>query len=150
VKTLVIGLGNPLLGDDSVGLEVARRVRERLAGRADVEVVEEEAGGLRLMEVMSGYDRAVLVDAAVTGGVPGTIRRLGPEEVPTQRTAVAHGIDLPRALEMGRALGMPMPDQVRVVAIEAERVLEFRLDRTPAVEAAIEPATDAVLDEIGA
>ena len=75
---------------------------------------------------------------------------MGPDEVPTQRTAVAHGIDLPRALAMGRALGMPMPAEVRVVAIEAERVLEFRLDRTPAVEAAIEPATLAVLDEIGA
>ena len=150
VKTLVLGLGNPLLGDDSVGLEVARRVRERLAGRIDVDVAEEEAGGLRLMELMSGYGRAVVVDAAVTGAVPGTIRRMGPDEVPTQRTAVAHGIDLPRALEMGRALGMPMPSEVRVVAIEAERVLEFRLDRTPAVEAAIEPATLAVLDEIGA
>jgi hydrogenase maturation protease len=149
VKTLVLGLGNPVLGDDSVGLEVARRVRARLAGRQDVEVAEEEAGGLRLMEVMSGYDRAIVVDAAVTGGVPGTVCRLGPDQVPTQRTAVAHGIDLPRALELGRALGLPMPERVRVVAIEAERVLEFRTDRTPAVEAAIEPATLAVLEEIG-
>ncbi len=46
------------------------------------------------MEAMSGYDRAVVVDAAVTGGVPGTVRCLGPEELPTQRTAIAHGIDL--------------------------------------------------------
>jgi hydrogenase maturation protease len=149
VKTLILGLGNPLLGDDAVGLRVAERLRERLSGRPDLDVLEEEAGGLRLMEVMTGYDRAVVVDAAVTGGTPGTVRRMGADEVPTQRTAIAHGIDLPRALELGRALGLPMPAQVRVVAIEAERVLEFTNDMTPAVAAAVEPAIEAVLEEIG-
>ncbi len=149
VKTLVLGLGNPLLGDDAIGLRVVARLRERLAGRLDVEVREEEAGGLRLMEAMTGYDRAVVVDAAVTGGAPGTIRCVGPEELPTQRTAIAHGIDLPRALELGRRLGLPMPASVRVVAVEAESVLEFRSDMTPAVAAALEPAVEAVLAEIG-
>ena len=74
MRTLVLGLGNPLLGDDAVGLKVAALVRERLDGAPGVDVLEEEAGGLRLMERMTGYDRAVLVDAAVTGGTPGTIR----------------------------------------------------------------------------
>lgn len=149
LKTLVLGLGNPLLGDDAIGLRVSAVVRERLAGRAGVEVREEEAGGLRLMEALTGYDRAVVVDAAVTGGTPGTIRRVGPEELPTQRTAIAHGIDLPRALELGRALGLPMPAEVRIVAIEAQRVLEFTTEMTPAVAAALEPAVQAVLDEVG-
>ncbi len=148
VKMLVLGLGNPLLGDDAIGLRVAARVRERLAGREAVDVREEEAGGLRLMEVMTGYDRVVVVDAAVTGGAPGTIRRMGPGEIPTQRTAIAHGIDLPRALELGRALGLPMPSDVLVVAIEAERVLEFSSEMTPAVAAALEPAVDAVVEEL--
>jgi hydrogenase maturation protease len=149
VKTLVLGLGNPLLGDDAIGLRVADLLRERLAGRDDVEVRQEESGGLRLMEAMTGYDRAVVVDAAVTGGTPGSVRCVGPEELPTQRTAIAHGIDLPRALELGRQLGLPMPSSVRVVAIEAESVLEFRSDMTPAVAAALEPAVEAVLTEIG-
>jgi len=46
-RTLIIGLGNPLLRDDAVGLQVARRVRAALAGRDDAEVVEESCGGLR-------------------------------------------------------------------------------------------------------
>jgi hydrogenase maturation protease len=148
VKMLVLGLGNPLLGDDAIGLKVAGRLRQRLAAIEDVDVLEEEAGGLRLMEAMTGYDRVVVVDAAVTGGAPGTIRRMGPGEIPTQRTAIAHGIDLPRALELGRALGLPMPSVVRVVAIEAERVLEFSSEMTPAVAAALEPAVEAVLAEL--
>ena len=149
VKTLVLGLGNPLLGDDSVGLKVVALVRERLAGRPDVEVADEEAGGLRLMERLTGFDRAVLVDACVSGAAPGTVRRIGPDDLPTQRTAIAHGIDLPRALALGLSLGLPMPASVRVVAIEAESVLEFRDFMTPAVAAAVEPAVAAVIDEVG-
>jgi hydrogenase maturation protease len=150
MKTLVLGLGNPLLGDDAIGLRVVEAVRERLSARNDVDVLEEEAGGIRLMERLSGYDRAILVDAIVGDGVPGAIRLLGPDEVPTQRTAIAHGIDLPSALALGRSLGLPMPAAVRVVAIEAVSVLEFRHDMTPAVAAAVEPAVAAVLAEIGA
>lgn len=149
LRTLVLGLGNPLLGDDAVGLKVAALVRERLSGTPGVDVEEEEAGGLRLMERMTGYDRCVLVDAAVTGATPGTIRRLSPEDLPTQRTAAAHGIDLPGALALGRQLGYPMPSEVRIVAIEAESVLEFRHEMTPAVTAAVEPAVAAVLEELG-
>lgn len=148
MRRLVLGLGSPLLGDDAVGLRVASLLRERLAGRAGVDVLEEEAGGLRLMERLTGYDRAVIVDACVTGGSPGTIRRLDAGPDLTQRTAVAHGIDLPGALALGRSLGLPMPRVVRVVAIEAESVLEFRETLTPAVEAAIEPAAAAVLEEL--
>ena len=86
-------------------------MRERLDGATGVDVEEEEAGGLRLMERMTGYDRAVLVDAAVTGGAPGTIRRLGPEDLPTQRTAAAHGIDLPA--RAGPRPAARLPDAVR-------------------------------------
>ncbi len=147
-RTLVLGLGNPLLGDDAVGLKVAALVRERLGKDSGVDVEEEASGGLRLMERMNGYDRAVLVDAAVTGRAPGTIRRLTPDDLPTQRTAAAHGIDLTRALMLGRQLGYPMPSEVRIVAIEAESVLEFRDGMTPAVAAAVEPAVAAVLEEL--
>ena len=148
MRILVLGLGNPLLGDDAVGLKVAALVRDRLNGATGVDVEEEEAGGLRLMERMTGYDRAVLVDAAVTGGTPGEVRRLAPDDLPTQRTATAHRIDLPSALLLGRQLGYPMPSEVTIVAIEAESVLEFRHDMTPAVAAAVEPAVAAVLEEL--
>jgi hydrogenase maturation protease len=150
MRILVLGLGNPLLGDDAVGLKVAALVRQRLAGAPGVEVEEGEAGGLRLMEQMRGFDRAIVVDAAVTGGPPGEIRFSAPGGPPTQRTAAAHGIDLPRALALGRQLGYVMPSVVRVVAIEAESVLEFRREMTPRVAAAVEPAVAAVLGEIAA
>ena len=57
MKTLVIGLGNPLLSDDSVGLHVIRQLRPLVADRPDVEVDEDYRGGLQLMERLVGYDR---------------------------------------------------------------------------------------------
>ncbi len=83
MKTLILGLGNPLVSDDSVGLRVADELKMRLAGRADVEVSEDYWGGLRLMERMIGFDRAVVVDAIQTGAPPGTIHLLAADGMPT-------------------------------------------------------------------
>lgn len=78
MASLVVGLGNPMLTDDGVGVLVARAVEQALATRvhSQVEVVEASVGGLRLMEMMVGYDRVILVDALLGGGeVPGTVLR---------------------------------------------------------------------------
>ena len=71
MKTLVIGLGNPLVTDDSVGLRVVERLKPLLADRSDVEVSEDYWGGLRLMERMIGFDRAIVIDAIQTGALAG-------------------------------------------------------------------------------
>ena len=62
-KTLVIGLGNPIVSDDGVGLRVVQRLKTILADRDDVDVREDYRGGLQLMERMIGYERAIVVDA---------------------------------------------------------------------------------------
>ncbi len=67
MKTLILGLGNPLITDDSIGLRVIEVLQTRLADRPDVEVSEDYWGGLRLMERMIGFDRAIVVDAIQTG-----------------------------------------------------------------------------------
>ena len=67
-KILVLGLGNPLLGDDSVGLRVAQQVQAQLADRPEVEVAEDYWGGLRLMERLAGFERVIIVDAICSGG----------------------------------------------------------------------------------
>ena len=67
MKTLILGLGNPLVTDDSVGLRVAEQLKPLLADRPEVEVAEDYWGGLRLMERMIGFDRAIVIDAICTG-----------------------------------------------------------------------------------
>jgi len=155
MKTLIIGLGNPILTDDGVGVKVARAVREALAseGQDEVTVTEASVGGLYLMELMTGYDRVILIDAIQTpGGQPGTIRRLTLSDlasaVPTQHSASAHDVNLPTALEVGRRLGLALPEEIEILAVEAEDVITFGETCTPAVNAAIAVATQMVLHEL--
>ena len=147
MKTLVLGLGNPIISDDSIGLRVAQRLAERLAGRADVEVAEDHWGGLQLMEQLVGFDRAVIVDAIITGAPPGTIHELTPGDIPTQRSASAHDVNLPTALAFGRQAGLKLPEDhsIRLVGIEVVDILNFSETCTPAVAAAIPAAVDTVL-----
>ena len=141
-KILVIGLGNPLISDDSVGLRVVDRLRSLLAGRHNVDVVEDYWGGLRLMERMIGYDSAIVIDAICTGATPGTIHHLTVDMVATQKSASAHDVNLPTALEFGRQAGASLPsdDNIRLLGVEAEDVTNFNDRCTPSVAAAIDPA----------
>jgi hydrogenase maturation protease len=150
MTTLILGLGNPLVTDDSVGLRVAAELRKRLAGCPDVEVDEDYWGGLRLMERMVGYDRAIVIDAIQTGARPGTIHRLSPGSVPTQRSASVHDVNLSTALALGRQAGLRLPsdEAILLVAVEAEDILTFGDQCTPAVQAAIAPAVQVVLEAL--
>lgn len=146
-RTLVLGLGNALLGDDSVGLRVVQHVQSHLEFHPDIDVDEDTGGGLRLMERLIGYDRAVLVDAQCSGGEPGTVDVLPVDVIPTQHSHSAHDVNLRMALELGRRAGarLPATDAIRLVTIEILPAWTFSEECTPAVEASIGHATQTVL-----
>jgi hypothetical protein len=73
--TIIIGLGNPIVSDDSVGVCAARRLDKVKEVREVADVHEVYAGGLRLLDVLVGYKRAIIIDAMQTGIQPGTVRR---------------------------------------------------------------------------
>jgi hydrogenase maturation protease len=150
MKTLIIGLGNPLVGDDSVGLRVAAELAHRLAERPDIVVEQEYCGGLRLMERMIGYDRVIVIDAMVTGLAPGSLQWLTVEALPTQHTASAHDVNLATALAIGRHAGAKLPpnEAIWILGIEAQQVVTFSEECTPAVAQAIPKAVAAVLEKL--
>jgi hydrogenase maturation protease len=148
MRTLVVGLGNPILSDDGIGIRVAQAVRERL-GETEVEFLEASLGGLRLAEQLEGYDRAILIDAIQTrGGTPGAIYRLTLDDIPSYNADGAHDASLKTALRLVRQQGGHVPGEMAVIAIEAVNMLDFGETLTPAVEAAIPAAVLAVLDEL--
>lgn len=153
MKTLVIGLGNPILSDDGVGVRVAEEVQSRLPSASQTEVMEVSVGGLTLMEFMIGYDRAIIIDAIqLENTQPGRIHRMSIDDLrdisPTQHSASPHDTTLITALQMGHEIGLKLPKEIIIFAIEAERVLDFGEELTPAVAAAIPTATTAVLNEL--
>ncbi len=144
--TLVIGLGNPILGDDGVGWRVAHEVQTRLTD-PDVEITCLALGGVALMERMAGYQRAIIIDAVATGAPLGSVLCAPLEEFPrpaSGHTASSHDTSLATALHLGRELGVPVPAEVLVVAVEAQRLYEFGVGLSPAVAAAVPIAASRV------
>jgi hydrogenase maturation protease len=137
-RAVVIGLGNPLLTDDAVGVRAAEILTKRLAGTA-VDVVQSAWGGMRFVDLLAGYDRAVIVDAIEWRHGPiGTIYRLTTDQaIPTLRAVSYHDVSLGTALALGRTLDVPLPSEVVFFAVEALETRTFGENLTPAVQAAL-------------
>jgi len=152
----VIGLGNPILTDDGVGVKVAYEVEKALGSRIpeNLTITEASVGGLRLMELLVGYDRVILIDALLidNGHIPGTIHHMTLEDLqeisPTQHSASAHDTSLVTALDAGREIGLQLPTEFSIYAVDVVNIMDFSDEPTPAVAAAIPKVTAAVLAEL--
>lgn len=153
---VVVGLGNPILGDDGIGWRVAEAVEQTLfiesGAQCDVEILCYSLGGLSLMERLIGFDQAIIIDAVQTrGGSPGRVYDLRLDDLPdlsTGHMTAAHDTSLQTALKLGREMGAELPSEIRIVGVEAEKVFDFSETLSPAVEAAIPEAARLVLDWI--
>jgi hydrogenase maturation protease len=147
VRTLVLGLGNDLAGDDAVGPLVARAVRDELDGTADV--VESAASGLALIEILAGYERAVVIDAIVTGRRPaGSIIRMGMDEVGRVVAPSTHQAGLPELAAVAARLGLGFPSQTVVFAVEVEDPYTFGAGLSPPVEGAVDELVQRVRAQV--
>jgi hydrogenase maturation protease len=153
MKTLIVGLGNPILTDDGAGIYTARMVERVLPPHPDVDIVELAVGGLELMETMIGYERAIIIDALwAPNGESGQVVRFDAGDLPdTMNSASAHDADLPLALRIGREIGAELPadENIQIVGIRARKVLDFGKEPTPPVTAALPEAVSIVLDLLG-
>jgi hydrogenase maturation protease len=156
MKTLIVGLGNPILTDDGVGVKVAYQLDKIIdrSAHPDVTVTEASVGGLRLMETLIGYERVIIVDAFYLGSksdTPGAIHRMTLEDLrktsPTQHSTSAHDTSLVTALDTAEKLGYETPAEIIIYAVEVENILEFSEEPTPAVAKAIPEVVQRILDE---
>ena len=138
VKVLVLGVGNPILSDDGVGIHVARELKKKNIPGVDVE--ELAASGLELLDVVRGYDKVVIIDAIqTTRGKPGELHIL--EEKDFEKSihgSSPHGINIATALALGRKLvPKEMPKDVVFFAVEAEDLVNVSEKLTPKVAKAL-------------
>lgn len=146
---LILGLGNPLCGDDGVGCEIV----QALAGRAlppDVEVMDGGTPGIGLLNLLEGRRRVILVDAAEMGRAPGSVARFRPDEA--RLGGSAGGSSLHRsgagaALALARALDLTLPELV-VFGVQPARV-GWGLGLSPEVQAVVAHVVEAVSQEAG-
>ena len=150
MRTVVIGIGNSVLTDDSVGQHVVRCLAPHLEGRTDVRTHEMCTGGLDLMEAMAGFDRAILIDAMVSPeGRPGAIHRLEEADWPrTRNSGSTHDASLAVALDLGRMAGLHLPEKITTWAVEAGDVETVGEELTEAVGRAVPAVVRMVLQQL--
>lgn len=149
MKVTVIGIGNTLATDDGVGI----RAVEQLQGVVSDERVcfaQSERGGLDLLDLLEGYSRAFVIDAALTGTkLPGTISSFKirmpfvAEPLPS-----LHTIGLRTVLAFGTAIGINLPEEVTVYTVEARDIETLHEGCTREVEAAIQDLADMLAGEL--
>lgn len=147
-RCLILGLGNPLRGDDGVGPRVVAELRRR--GLPDgVEAVDGGTGGLDLLHLLEGWERAIIVDAALLGREPGEYVRFAPEEAHLVEGLVSlsgHSAGLADTLALARALGRRLPDIV-IYGVQPER-MDWEEGLSPAVEAALPRLVEEILGQL--
>jgi hydrogenase maturation protease len=151
MKTLVLGLGNPILSDDGVGIRVAQEVGKELED-PQITIAETSEAGLSLLDSIVGYDKVIIIDAIQTReGNAGQVYRMGIEDFSfSKRFSSPHQINLVTALELGKMLDLTMPQKITIFAVEAKDITNFSEKCTPDVDRAIPVVVKMVLEELNA
>jgi hydrogenase maturation protease len=132
-----------------VGWHVSALLKEKLQD-PDITVTETALGGLSLIDLLTGYGRAVIIDAIKTGkGRPGQIYQLDPQALGGSRhTNSTHGIDFPGIIKLGQTAGLPLPQEIIIFAVEVEDVETFGETCSPAVEVAIPKCAEQIIAKL--
>ena len=142
-KTLVLGLGNLLLGDEGVGVHAAQALLEE--GFEGVEIQDTGTAILDALPALERADRVIALDAMKGHGNPGTIYRV-PMDQCTGNSCIGslHGFDLRSVLALA---GCQAPPQVLVLGVEPA-VIEWSMELSPQVKNALPRLLEAVREEL--
>ena len=149
MRTLVLGIGNPILRDDGIGYHAAKAIE-----RMDIEGVDANAvstSGLDIINFISGYDKVVVIDAIQTkNGKVGRIYRLKEEDISsTVNDTSPHAVNIAAALSTARRLEYDkMPKEIIFFAVEVQEINTFGEEMTPEVKKALPKIVKLVLSEI--
>ncbi len=145
--TLILGIGNEILKDDGIGPKIV----SRLAGEfpaSDFDYQSASLGGLELVELIRGYQRVILIDAINTGqGQVGDVYFFTPQDFKeTLHLSNLHDISFLQALELGRHINIPIPEEIQIIAIEIREDKVFGEDFSPELQNRYEQIYKSIKD----
>jgi hydrogenase maturation protease len=146
-KTVILGVGNLLLSDEGVGVHVINEMMD-MHFPPDIELIEGGVDGLRLMNLVVGIDRLIVVDAVKGGGSPGSIYRFSPEEFATHADTSKMSVHQVGILEVIRLSGLvgKLPETT-IIGVEPKSV-EMGMELTPEIQSKVPRIIELVLDEL--
>ena len=120
-RTAIIGVGNPMMGDDGIGPRLIAELEGSVPG---IDLIDLGTGGMQLVHVLARYDSVILIDAADMGLMPGECRFFSPDEVVSLKETRAYSLhdwDLMRSIEISRQLG-ECPKSILILAVQPASV----------------------------
>jgi hydrogenase maturation protease len=146
-ESLVVCIGNDLVGDDGAGAAVYERL-QKMELPASVRVEYLGLGGMDLLEQLEGEQLLVVVDGVQLGSVPGTVHQLSWAEIPSlgSRPVSGHGIGIREAVEVAERLyPEKVPTDIYLVGIEGRCFDQLGMEMSDEVGRAVGPAAEQVI-----
>jgi hydrogenase maturation protease len=150
-KVIILGIGNPILGDDGIGIHVVRKLKERLNELSDIVIDEAMTGGMNLLDAIIGFEKAILIDAVhLTDENIGEVKRFQLQDLGTVHSCNPHDVTLFESIKLAETLGEEeVPKDIVIIGIVLHELpIEFSEELSPQVASAIPKAIQIVLDEI--
>jgi hydrogenase maturation protease len=146
MRTLILGLGNPILSDDSIGIRIANLLKERCK---DLDAIEASAAGFRIIDEIVGYDKLIIIDSIKTGSAPvGTLFKFSEQDFnKTLHFTAPHDLSFFEAFEIMQQYYSDLPKEIVIYAIEVADTSTFSEYCTPQVESAIPVITERIITE---
>lgn len=151
MKGLILGIGNPILGDDAIGLVIAREVKRRLRGRKDLTVIESCCGGLDLLDYLDGYDCAWIIDAVNESiGEKGDLVHLGMDDFGRIEGTIpfSHTVNLRTAIAVGERFGYRIPRRIDIFGIVIQDGGSFREGLSPGLKKRVGALTEQIIHSV--
>jgi hydrogenase maturation protease len=144
-RILILGLGNPILSDDGIGLLLTKNLEGKIPG---VDIASITLAGMELLDILVGYDHVFLIDAATgTGGEPGEVREIS-DGTGALHLFTSHGVNFFEILKLGRDSGLKMPEPAVVFGIEIGNATDFGATLTPTLLSALPALEKAITARI--
>jgi hydrogenase maturation protease len=149
MKTIVLGVGNPILQDDGVGLHVIEALRQRLTNPL-VTVETASTGGMNLLDMIRGYEKVILIDAVKQNdSEPGEVKRFLLSDFHSVHSCNPHDVSLSEALHLAEQLGEKhLPLKIILIGITVKNTYEFGEQLSSEVSSAIPTAVNLILEEL--
>jgi hydrogenase maturation protease len=150
MKTLILGMGNTLLSDDGIGIITKRFLEKQLAYSHNIDFCETSWGGFRIIDLLKGYDYAIIVDSIKTNSNPvGYIHHLQPTDLlPSLRLTSYHDINFITALKLAEVLNEKVPASIDIFAIEIDDNITICENISPSLWSSIIKCSEDVLDSL--
>jgi hydrogenase maturation protease len=149
-EIIVLGMGNKFFGDDGVGIVIAEKLKELFADVPQITIEETNWGGFRIIDLLSGYKSAIIIDALRTGTQPaGFIHKLNYKDlIHSVRMVSFHDINFATAVELAKEVNIPMPEDIQVFAIEINEADHFSEELSVEVNVSVDKCINMILDEL--